>query len=62
MKYLVLIDDMRGSKREFVCESFDLKDLIIQNPNCVYIIKSLPETFIPSINNLSIKNNHYGNN
>jgi hypothetical protein len=46
MKYLVIIDDMRGSKREYVCESSDLRNLICQNPNCVYIIRALPETYI----------------
>lgn len=51
MKYLVIIDDMRGSKREFVCESFNLRDLIDQNPNCVYIVKALPETYIPFTKN-----------
>lgn len=51
MKYLVIVDDMRGSKREFVCESSDLRDLIVQNPNCVYIIKALPETYVSTKNN-----------
>ena len=51
MKYLVIIDDMRGSKREYVCESFDLRDLIVQNSNCVFIVKALPETYIPTKNN-----------
>nr|DAQ14529.1 MAG TPA: hypothetical protein [Microviridae sp.] len=51
MKYLVIIDDMRGSKREYVCESSNLRDLIDQNPNCVCIIKALPETYIPFIKN-----------
>lgn len=54
MKYLVIIDDMRGSKREYVCVLSDLGDLIIQNPNCVYIIKALPETYISFTKN---KNN-----
>lgn len=51
MKYLVIVDDMRGSKREYVCESSNLRDLIDQNPNCVCIIKALPETYIPFIKN-----------
>lgn len=51
MKYLVIIDDMRGSKREFVCESSNLRDLIDQNSNCVHIVKALPETYIPFTKN-----------
>lgn len=51
MKYLVIIDDMRGSKREYVCESSNLRDLIDQNPNCVCIVKALPEIYVPIKNN-----------
>jgi hypothetical protein len=51
MIYLVVIDDMRGSRCGYVCESSDLRDLIVQNPDCVYIIKALPETYVSLIKN-----------
>ena len=46
MKYLVLVDDMKGSKNQFIVNERDVQMFLIDHPHCICIFQECPYEYI----------------
>lgn len=46
MKYLVLVDNLKGSKEQFIVNESDVQMFLIDHPNCVCIFQACPSEYI----------------
>jgi hypothetical protein len=51
MKYLVLVDDLKGSKNQFIVNERDVQMFLIDHPRCVLIFQECPCEYINLNNN-----------
>ena len=51
MKYLVLVDDLKGSKTQFIVNERDVQMFLIDHPQCVCIFQECPYEYINFKNN-----------
>ena len=51
MKYLVLVDNLKGSKSQFIVNERDVQMFLVDHPSCVCIFQECPCEYINLNNN-----------